>query len=305
MKDVLVGVTGFVGSNLVEQHEFSKVFHKSDVEQSFGTNPDFLIYAGVPSAMFIANNYPDRDLQIIKTAISNIERINPKHIVLISTIAVYSNVIGVNENTPIDKNNLTAYGRDRRILEEYVETRNGHLIVRLPAIYGKGLKKNFIYDYLHRIPKLLKSEKLIELVKISPKIEQYYSDRGDGFFEYNGDIVNDELLGELKKAGFSSLNFTDSRSIYQFYNLSHLWGHIEKATKLGIKLINIATEPIRISELYKELSGEVFFNEVMKKPYEYDFRTLYYSDFEGEKGYLYNKKTVVSDIKNYIKKEKL
>ena len=77
---------------------------------------------------------------------------------------------------------MPAYGRHRRELEEWVE-RNipEHLIVRLPAIYGLHMKKNFLYDMLHRIPRLLKAEKLRELSEREPLIAACYEDWGDGF----------------------------------------------------------------------------------------------------------------------------
>jgi hypothetical protein len=51
-------------------------------------------------------------------------------------------------------------------LKKWVEENyNEHLIVRLPAIYGENLKKNFIYDYINYIPAMLTEEKYSELSK--------------------------------------------------------------------------------------------------------------------------------------------
>ena len=55
---------------------------------------------------------------------------------------------------------LSAYGKYRLYLEQWVEENvNDHLIVRLPAIYGIHMKKNFIYDYIHVIPAMLNQAK--------------------------------------------------------------------------------------------------------------------------------------------------
>jgi hypothetical protein len=43
-----------------------------------------------------------------------------------------------------------AYGTNRLALETWIAARNpDHLIVRLPALFGPGLKKNALFDLLH------------------------------------------------------------------------------------------------------------------------------------------------------------
>jgi len=70
--------------------------------------------------------------------------------VLISTVDVYSNIIGVDEDTPIDVSDHHAYGKHRFYLEEFVRNTFKKVnIVRLPGLFGKGLKKNAIYDLIH------------------------------------------------------------------------------------------------------------------------------------------------------------
>lgn len=43
MKSALVGYTGFVGSNLAEQFEFTLKFNTKNIAQAFGTTPDLLV----------------------------------------------------------------------------------------------------------------------------------------------------------------------------------------------------------------------------------------------------------------------
>ena len=147
MKEYLVGYTGFVGSNLREQHRFDGLFNSKNITDAFGGKPDMLVYSGVKAEMFLANKDPEADYAQIEQAISNIQKIEPKQIVLISTVAVYPDIQDVDEDFEIDEKQLTAYGRNRLALERWVEKNcTNHLIVRLPAIFGNGLKKNFIYD---------------------------------------------------------------------------------------------------------------------------------------------------------------
>lgn len=51
----LVGFTGFVGSNLAMSTDFDGLYNSANIEEAYGTNPDLLVYAGVPAQKFIAN----------------------------------------------------------------------------------------------------------------------------------------------------------------------------------------------------------------------------------------------------------
>ena len=182
MKTAIVGYTGFVGQNLCLSHSFDAMYNSKNIVDAFGSCPDLLVYAGIRAEMFTANNDPEQDLNNIKEAIENIKKINPKKLVLISTISVYSNLEG-DENTNIDSVKGTAYGFNRRYLEKWVATNyTEYLIVRLPALYGVGIKKNFIYDIIHYIPGLLHSSKYEELIQYS-SLSHLYETRGDGFYK--------------------------------------------------------------------------------------------------------------------------
>ena len=306
MKDLLVGYSGFVGSNIADKHEFEGLYNSKNIEQAFGAKPELLVYCGVPSAMFLANNFPEKDLEIIKNAMENIRKISPKTVVLISTIAVYSNPVNIDENSKIDINELTTYGKNRLLLEEYVEENfENHLIIRLPALFGKNLKKNFIYDYIHLIPALLTENKFEELVSKDDLIKNYYEKQDNGFYKCKELKEEEKVLLKkyFKKIGFSALNFTDSRSVYQFYDLSHLWEHIEIALKNNVKKLNLATEPIQVSALYKYLSGEDFNNELNKPPFNYDYRTIHADIFNGQNGYIYKQNEVYKQIKDFVDNE--
>lgn len=64
---------------------------------------------------------------------------------LISSIAVYADSRGKDEQSPMTPDGLPAYGRNRLQLERWVrEDYPNALIVRLPALYGIGLKRTFV-----------------------------------------------------------------------------------------------------------------------------------------------------------------
>ena len=53
--NVLVGYTGFVGSNIYAKGQFDYVFNSSNIQDSYGLNPDLLIYAGLRAEKYLAN----------------------------------------------------------------------------------------------------------------------------------------------------------------------------------------------------------------------------------------------------------
>ena len=303
----LAGYTGFVGSNIALKGNFNFLYNSKNITEAFGTAPDLLIYAGVRAEMFLANNAPEKDFSQIQEAFENIKKIAPKQIVLISTISVYGENPYGDEDAIIAENTLTAYGKNRLWLEKQVASSfDKHLIVRLPALYGKNLKKNFIYDYIHVIPPMLKKEKFLELSKQNDKLGFFYKLQETGFYKCQelNDSQREELKSFFKSCGFSALNFTDSRARYQFYNLSHLFEHIQKALQNKIKVLNITSEPVSVSELYYFLENKVFVNELAKPAFNQDLHSKHASVFGGKDGYFFDKQFVKEDIKKFVEEEK-
>ena len=304
MKTAIVGYTGFVGQNLCLSHQFDAQYNSKNIAEAFGSEPDLLVYAGIRAEMFTANHFPEKDLENIQVAIENIRKINPKKLVLISTISVYP-VFEGDETSPLDDNVGTAYGRNRRYLEKWVEGNiKDYLIIRLPALYGEGIKKNFIFDMIHYIPALLRIQKYEELFADSD-LAGLYQDRGDGFFKCIAKTKEDKkkLRSYFEKKGFSALNFTDSRSEYQYFNLGNLWDVINKAIEKDIRLLTIATEPIYSSELYEYIYKKPFKNECAASyPVEH-LKSIHAEIFGGKGGYLYNKQQLLEDIKCFINEQ--
>lgn len=303
MKTQLVGNTGFVGSNLQIEYTFDELYNSKNITEAYGKNPDLLVYSGVPAQKFLANKEPEKDFEIIKNAINNIKNINPKEIVLISTIDVYKEPVNVNEDTKIDTENLQPYGYNRYYLEKWVsENIENHLIVHLPGLYGKNIKKNFIYDLIHVIPSMLTYEKYQELLNKDNSIESYYEKQENGFYKVKKLNKSEEniLKTYFNNIGFSALNFTDSRGKFQFYNLKYLWEHIQIARKNNIKVLNLATEPVEISEIYEYIKNEKFVNEVANNVPNYDFKTKYAKIFEGKDEYIFSKEFILEDIKKFV-----
>lgn len=299
----LVGYTGFVGSNLYAFGKFDKVYNSRNIQEAYDSCPDLLVYAGIPAEKYLANNFPEKDMNIIQDAVKNIQNICPKKLVLISTIDVYQTPFRANEDTIIQPQKLQAYGKNRYFLEtciqnDFPET----VIIRLPGLFGKNIKKNFIYDYINKIPSILTKQKFDELLEENAELDQYYEKQSNGYYKCK--LLNQSEHNRLKNIfnnlSFNALNFTDSRSVFQFYPLYRLWNDIQCILKNDIRLWNPATEPISVSELYFHLSGKVFQNETASVPARYDYRTKYDYLFKHTDGYIMSQKEVIEEIKKFV-----
>ncbi len=300
----LVGYTGFVGSNIYAcaGEKIDKVYNSGNIEEAYGTKPDLLIYAGLRAEKYLANNAPEKDMALIEQAEENIRRIAPKRLVLISTIDVFKVPYGVDENSRIDTENLHPYGFNRYQLELWARKNYPDaLIIRLPGLFGKNIKKNFIYDYINVIPFMLREAKFQELAEKDADLKNYYELQDSGFYRVNVADEDRELLKDkFRRLGFSALNFTDSRSVYQFYNLEYLWEDIQTALSADIKLWHPATEPVSAGEVYEYLTGEPFVNELDGTPADYDYRTVFSEIYGGNNGYISSKELILKDIRRFV-----
>ena len=303
MRKLLVGHTGFVGSNLAAQTDFDGLYNSKNIEEAYGQGGDVLVYSGLRAEKFLANRRPDLDHDMIEQAERNIERIGCACTVFISTVDVYPDPRGVDETTPIDASELAPYGANRLEMEGWLaRSCPRHLIVRLPALFGKNLKKNFLYDLTHPVPGMLSDDLHARLGAAEPLIERGYAQNEYGFWQLVPGAKKDGALTEaFARAGFDSKSFTDSRSRFQFFNLAHLWGLIERALDEGIELLNVTSEPVSAAEVYAHVYGGEFVNEVAARPFDYDMRTVHAEALGGSDGYLYDRQTVLAEIADFLR----
>ena len=149
MTSALIGHTGFVGSNLKRQYAFDDFFNSSDIEQIAGRSFDLVVCSGARAEKWKANADPTGDRSNIESLVSALEKANVGKLVLISTVDVFMNPIDVDEDSATPTTGLHAYGRNRRWLEQIASSRFNSLVVRLPGLYGPGLKKNVIFDLMN------------------------------------------------------------------------------------------------------------------------------------------------------------
>lgn len=148
--NALIGFSGFVGSTLVKQTLFESLFRSTNIGDIDGQTFDTVVCAGAPAQKWLAIKEPEADRQKINDLITHLKTIRCGTFILISTVDVFKNPLGVDESTAVDESGLHAYGLHRRLLERFVESHfANHLIVRLPGLVGPGLRKNVIFDFLN------------------------------------------------------------------------------------------------------------------------------------------------------------
>ncbi|CAH2601206.1 NAD-dependent epimerase/dehydratase family protein [Rhodovastum atsumiense] len=151
MKRALIGHTGFVGGTLLAAGGFSHGFNTRDFRDMAGQHFDEIVCAGIPSVKWLANQEPEQDRAAIRALLEVLERTRAGRFVLISTIDVYPDPA-----RPLDEDADLAglpnqpYGLHRFEVERFVAERFPvHTIIRLPALFGDGLKKNALFDLLN------------------------------------------------------------------------------------------------------------------------------------------------------------
>jgi nucleoside-diphosphate-sugar epimerase len=150
MTSALVGHTGFVGGNLAAQHRFDAGFNSKTIESIAGRRFDLLVVSGMPAAKWIANGDPAGDLATLDRLWNAIKMVRADVVVVMSTVDVYPTPVSVDEDTPIDPSAQQPYGLNRLELERRAAAHFPRtLSVRLPGLFGPGLKKNAVYDLLH------------------------------------------------------------------------------------------------------------------------------------------------------------
>jgi nucleoside-diphosphate-sugar epimerase len=146
----LIGHTGFVGGNLRRQQSFDALFNSQNIGALRGHRFDEIWCAGVSATKWWANQHPADDWARIELLLDALRDTQAGRLVLISTVDVFPRPLEVDERTPAQTDGLHAYGLHRLRVEAFVRRQfPRHLVVRLPGLYGPGLKKNVIYDFLH------------------------------------------------------------------------------------------------------------------------------------------------------------
>ncbi len=243
----LIGYTGFVGGNILKQKKFDHLYNSKNIEDIQGRYFDLIVCSGAYGVKWEANKNPEKDSDSIEKLVYNLEKVKTKKFILISTVDIYPTPSNVDEDTTIEINELLPYGKHRRILELFAESIFTTTIIRLPTIFGIGLRKNIIFDFINK--------------------------------------------------SYTNIN---QNSVLQLYALSNIWDDICNAIIYNLKVINMATEPIAVTELAKEVFDMDFINDISEPAPNYDVRTKFGKFWGKDKEYLYSKNSVLNELKSFV-----
>ncbi len=151
MYSALIGHSGFVGGNLLAKRSYDSIYRSSDVGTIRGRSFEHVVCAGVQAMKWWANLHPDEDRAGILRLQESLAGVQAGRFTLISTIDIYPTPSGVDEDTKIDREGHHVYGLHRLEFEDWVRQHFSQaLILRLPGLFGPGIKKNVIFDMLHK-----------------------------------------------------------------------------------------------------------------------------------------------------------
>ncbi len=156
MKRALIGHTGFIGSFLKRELGFAQedkddfLYRSTDINDIRGQNFDRVICAGAPGVKWLANKHPEEDKKSIDRLMDCLGEMKTKQLILISTVDVLPTPARGDELTEVHPDSTNPYGSHRKMLEEFCARNFACSIIRLPGMFGPGLKKNIIFDLMNR-----------------------------------------------------------------------------------------------------------------------------------------------------------
>ncbi|MGY2896929.1 NAD-dependent epimerase/dehydratase family protein [Deinococcus sp. UYEF24] len=148
--DVLIGYSGYLGSSLLRQRPFDVQVRRADLDTLRGGRFGTVVCAGAPGQKWLANKEPEADWSNLQRLMDVLSTVRCERMILLSTVDVYPDADGADERTSVPEG-ASAYGVHRLELERFVQQHfEDPLVVRLPGLVGPGLRKNVVFDLLHR-----------------------------------------------------------------------------------------------------------------------------------------------------------
>jgi sugar phosphate isomerase/epimerase len=148
MKTAIIGWTGYIGQTIASSISNADLYNSKNILDICNKTYDILYFCGMPAEKWRINLNPEEDLLNTTKLIDILKTVTVNTFILISTVDVFDCTISQDENGICYSNH--PYGKHRKIMEDFIiNTFHNSFILRLPGLFGKGLKKNIIYDLIH------------------------------------------------------------------------------------------------------------------------------------------------------------
>ena len=247
----VIGSTGFIGSYLFNALNIETGYNSKNIHLTKGLEFETIYCAAPSGTKWMANKNPKGDYDNIKSMMDSLSFIKAQKFILLSTIDVYREPLGENEDDKTGGINHHPYGKHRLLLENFIKERFKNLfILRIPIIFGPNFKKNVIYDLMYDN----------EVEKIDP-----------------------------------------SRTT-QIYDLRRLPKDIATVTQGGMRLVNLATEPVSLGDIATNIFEKDLSSYEPKSCSEY-FMTTKNASLFGQTGkYICSSSEVMENILDFNKK---
>ena len=308
--DALVGHSGFVGENLKAQHAFGALFNSSNIADIQGQHFQTLICSAVPATMWLANKDPTADKANIDALFNHLSKASADQVVLISTIAVYADVSRACDEDSNAFEVSLAYGKHRRAFEEMLVDAFDHVtILRLPALFGTGLKKNFIFDLLNPVPSFVKSDLFDRVLASAMSKDQslmraaFIWAAAPEMWAFDrtsyGTGPNERRIRQVfENFGFTAIGFTNPKSRFQFYNLANLWHDVQRALEYRLDVLNLTTTPLTASDIHRAVTGQTMPVNGAAVVLQ-DIRSRHSALWGCHDGYLYEASQTLADLRDF------
>lgn len=152
---LLIGNTGLIGTTLKDSLSFDYEFNSSNIKKlkdlDIPSTADIYLSC-LPATKWKVNQDPNGDLNNILDIIDILSTKTFRNIVLYSTIDVYENSVEHSNEDTVPTLPTLSYGSNRYLFELLVQNNLKYsklVILRLPALFGKHIKKNVLYDLLN------------------------------------------------------------------------------------------------------------------------------------------------------------
>ena len=230
-KIALIGGGGLLGQQLKGIFPHATLIERGESDLNvLGLNYD-LCFICAPSALkWYANKNPKNDLNEVKSLINLITSLKSRRFILFSTIDAIKN--STLSDKKVTKNH---YGLHRKLVEDFVLQHESGSVVRLGALLGGFVEKNFLVDIkeqnLSYLPNPNSQFQFSNLFEFRELAEMICETEFKSLNYFSAPIAINTIYNQLSN-DFPKLKFFNTNS-HIIKNVAHISGDNEHLTKFN------------------------------------------------------------------------